>query len=165
MRGWRLAGPTSSGALLSELRDSRSLETHCTVRYLVGAFKHLEDAAAALPDEPLLACHLARLGVEKCFEAALASQGELAVGMKWLRRLARASNGTEPAALTLRELRRVGEQLLFPRDASDASAVAGHVRALHSFFQQTVAVVGRDVAMCIAIRSCPQLRLISIDLP
>lgn len=165
MRGWRLTGPTSSGASLSELRESRSLETHCTVRYLVGAFKHVEDAAAALPDEPLLACHLARLCVEKCFEAALASQGELAVGVKWLRRLARASKGTESEALMLRELRRVGETLLFPRDATDAPAAAEHVRSAHSFFQQTVAVIGHDVAIRIAIRSCPQLRLISIDLP
>lgn len=160
LRGWSLTGPSPVHAMLTSLRESRALDIHCTVRCLVGAHKHLEDARAALDDVPLLASHLARAAVEKCFEAAFASSGELAVGMKWLRRAAVVAQRTGARGEAMAVLRLEGEPLLFPaNDVRDPAEAGAYVDAVQRLFRHVVDLVSRDVAIRIAIRGSAQLRL------
>jgi hypothetical protein len=159
LRGWSLTDPSPLHATLASLRESRVLDIHCAVRCLVGAHKHLEDARAALDDVPLLASHLARAAVEKCFEAALAGDGELAVGTKWLRRAAAIAQRPGAQGKTMAALRGQGEPLLFPTDVQGAAMAGAYVEAVQRFFRHVVDLVSRDVAIRIAIRGNAQLRV------
>jgi hypothetical protein len=85
--GWVLTADDSTLNWLCEWKADLSLEIHMTVSYFVFANQLLDDADAAIDEDPQLATILARRAVDRLFEAFLSSRGYAYAGPKWLRLL------------------------------------------------------------------------------
>jgi hypothetical protein len=153
--GWCLWQREPLSQLCGELVDNDALEIHSSARYMSFALQDLEDAEAAIEQNPQLALFLGRLSVEKSFMSYFASRGVAFAGSKWLRLL--HSDRFDIASDKHVDLRLSGTNLLFPVATNNPDDLATYLENVKGFIAQLQKSIFSLPALAIAFKMSAQL--------